>query len=71
MTGQKFSDDLIEREYAVYWDPTREGAADDVKDACAAELTVFEGGNIDPQTGQRQIQYQGISATLRAEPVAA
>lgn len=68
---QKSTGEIIERPYSVYWDPAREGAAEQVAEACAAELTVFEGGNVNPQTGQRQVQFVGLTAVLQEEPIAA
>lgn len=67
---QSSNGEILERPYSSYWRTDQEDSSSRVAEACAAEMTVFEGGPINPQTGERRVQYAGLSAVFQ-EAVAA
>lgn len=68
---QSSKGEILERPFASYWRTDQEDSSSRVAEACAAEMTVFEGGPINPQTGERRVQYAGVSAVLQPKAAAA
>ena len=61
---QRSDGEIMEGELCeTYWDPTDEDHAERAAAACAAQTTVFKGGQVI--NGHRQYAYQPITAVLQ------